>query len=123
MGTLEALVLLYMLLAKHALADLLIQSIRKPGDKTNFKDPKGYLHAMDHGILTSLAIFLLTTNLASAIILGLADAVLHYSIDFVKSNIVKRKKLTTDHGVFWAIQAVDQLAHYTCYVGIIIYLL
>ena len=112
-----------MLLAKHALADLLIQSIRKPGDKTNFKDPKGYLHAMDHGILTSLAIFLLTTDLASAILLGLADAVLHYSIDFVKSNIVKRKKLTTDHGVFWAIQAVDQLAHYTCYVGIIIYLL
>jgi len=123
LGTLEAVVLLYMLLAKHALADLLIQSLRKPGDKTNFKDPKGYLHAMDHGILTSLAIFLLTTNLTSAIMLGLVDAVLHFSIDYIKSNIVRRKKLTTNHSVFWAIQAIDQLAHYTCYVGIVIYLL
>ena len=60
MGTLEAVVLLYMLLAKHALADLLIQSLRKPGDKTNLKDPKGY-PAMDPDS-TPLAIFLLTTN-------------------------------------------------------------
>ena len=123
MGTLESLVLLYCLLAKHAIADLLIQSIRKPGDKTNFKDPKGYLHALDHGILTALVVYFLTYNVSDAIIVGVADTLLHYIIDYIKSTISKRNKLTTDHKMFWVLQAVDQLAHYTCYFGIAIYLL
>lgn len=123
MGTLESLVLLYCLLAKHAIADLLIQSIRKPGDKTNFKDPKGYIHAADHGILTALVVYFLTFNITDAIVVGVADTFLHYIIDYIKSTICRHKKLTTNDKIFWALQAVDQLAHYTCYLGIVIYIL
>ena len=123
MDVIYALVLLYALLVKHAVADLWIQSSRKPGDKCDFKDPKGYLHAMDHAIGTFLVVWGLTFDIRDAIVVALVDFVLHYWIDFFKSLTVKKFKLTTEHTKFWALQACDQILHYATYLGITVALI
>jgi hypothetical protein len=45
---------LYLLVVKHAIADLALQSLIKGGDKLDLKSHKGYRHALDHAALTLL---------------------------------------------------------------------
>ena len=123
MVTLYALVLFYLLLVKHAIADFALQSFRKPGDKTNFRDPKGYIHAADHSILTFFVVLLLTFDPVDSIIIAVVDFVLHYWIDFIKTLVVKKTKLTTQDRNFWIVQACDQILHYACYLGYTIFLI
>lgn len=123
MYTLYSLVLLYLLLVKHAIADLALQSYRKPGDKTNFKDPKGYVHAGDHAILTFFVILVLTFDLIDSIIIAVVDFVLHYWIDFFKTVVIRKAKVTSKDRMFWVVQACDQILHYACYLGYVIFLI
>jgi hypothetical protein len=112
----EGLIILYGLFVKHAIADLAMQSFRKtPGDKSNLRSPKGYIHAADHAGLTFIVIALLTNNVVMSILIALLDYVLHFVIDYIKTKIIKKCKWTTDQTVYWIAQSVDQTAHYTCY--------
>ena len=122
MGQQEILVL-YGLFVKHAIADLAIQSFRTPGDKSNLRNPKGWLHAGDHAILTFLVVFLVTLNLTNAIIIGVLDYVLHFLIDYFKTKIIRKYKWTTDQKQYWIAQAIDQILHYSCYLGYVLILI
>lgn len=113
----ESLLVLYGLFIKHAIADLAIQSLRTPGDKSNLRNPKGWLHAGDHSILTFIVVLVVTFDIENAIIIGALDYVLHFIIDFYKTKLVKRYNLTSDQKQYWAVQALDQILHYTCYLG------
>ena len=106
--------LLFMLVIKHALADLVLQSRLTSGDKSNLKSPKGYIHAADHSLLTFI-VCLFFSGVLNAILIALLDFVLHFIIDYVKTTCTKRYKVTTNSSTFWTIQGVDQIAHYTCY--------
>lgn len=119
----EGLIILYGLLIKHAIADLAIQSLRKtPGDKSNLRSLKGYIHAADHALLTFVVIALLTNNVLMSFSIALLDYVLHFIIDYIKTIIIKRYKWTTGHNAYWITQAVDQILHYTCYLSYILIL-
>ena len=119
----EGLIILYGLLVKHAIADLAIQSFRKtPGDKSDLRSLKGYIHAADHAGLTFVAIALLTNNALMSISIALLDYVLHFIIDYIKTRIIKRYKWTTDQKAYWVTQAIDQILHYTCYLSYILIL-
>tara|TARA_B100000902_G_scaffold266310_1_gene252394 strand:- start:209 stop:580 length:372 start_codon:yes stop_codon:yes gene_type:complete len=119
----EGLIILYGLLVKHAIADLAIQSLRKtPGDKSDLKSLKGYIHAGDHAGLTFVVIALLTNNFLMSISIALLDYVLHFIIDYVKTRIIKRYKWTTDQKAYWITQAIDQTLHYTCYLSYVLIL-
>lgn len=109
--------LLFMLLVKHAIADLALQSRfnhSKYGDKKNLTDKKLWLHSLDHAGLTVL-VSLFFVGLFPALLVGLVDFVLHAIIDYVKRVYTLKKKIGYDSERFWQIQSVDQIAHYSCY--------
>ena len=85
----EGLIILYGLFVKHAIADLAMQSFRKtPGDKSDLKSPKGYIHAADHAGLTFVVLALFTNDVVVSISIALLDFVLHFIIDHFKTKII-----------------------------------
>ena len=111
----ESLLLLWGLFVKHAIADLAMQSFRTPGDKSNLRNPKGWIHAGDHSILTFLVVLIGTFNFTNAIAIAILDYVLHFMIDFVKTVIIKKYKWNTNQRQYWIAQSIDQIAHFSCY--------
>lgn len=119
----EGLIILYGLFVKHAIADLAMQSFRKtPGDKSDLKSPKGYIHAADHAGLTFVVLALFTNDVVVSISIALLDFVLHFIIDHFKTKIIRKYKWTTSHNAYWITQTVDQILHYTCYLSYILLL-
>lgn len=119
----EGLIILYGLFVKHAIADLAMQSLRKtPGDKSDLKSPKGYIHAADHAGLTFIVIALLTNNVAISISIALLDYILHFTIDYFKTKIIKRYEWTSSDNSYWITQSIDQILHYTCYLSYVLLL-
>ena len=107
----------YLLLGKHAIADLWLQSRfnhTKYGDKLKLTNSKLWLHSLDHAVLTAV-ITLLFAGFFWAIAIGLIDFILHSIIDYVKRMYTVRKKISTKQNLYWKIQAIDQLAHFSCY--------
>ena len=106
--------LLFFLVVKHAIADLILQSRLTTGDKANLKDTKGYKHALDHAVCTVL-VCIFFTEIKWALAVGLVDFVLNFIIDFTKTKLVRKYKVVYESKLFWCIQGVDQIAHYSCY--------
>lgn len=107
----------YLLLMKHAFADLWLQSrLNKPkfGEKDKLRTPKLWLHALDHAVLTAL-VTLIFGGIWWAVVIGLLDFVLHALIDYVKRIYTLNVKLDMKSSKFWRVQAIDQMAHYSCY--------
>ena len=112
----------YLLLVKHAVADLWLQSrLNNPkyGDKKNLTDRKLWIHSLDHAAGTAV-ITLLFAGLWWAIIIAVLDFVLHSVIDWIKRVYTLDRKITTKQNLFWKIQAVDQILHYTTYLAIVL---
>jgi len=120
--TLSYVLFFYLLLVKHAVADLWLQSrLNNPkyGDKKNLTDRKLWIHSLDHAAGTAV-ITLLFAGLWWAIIAALLDFVLHSVIDWTKRVYTLDRKITTKQNLFWKIQAVDQILHYTTYLIIVL---
>lgn len=105
---------LYLLLVKHAIADLALQSLIKGGDKLDLKSHKGYRHALDHAALT-LLVASWFAPVQAAVMISLLDFALHFLIDYCKSLFVRRLNVTMDDRLFWPIQSIDQILHFSCY--------
>ena len=77
----------YLLLVKHAIADLWLQSRfnnkKHLGEKEQLLKPKLWLHGLDHAVLTA-GVTLVFAGLYWALIIGIVDFVLHSIIDYVK---------------------------------------
>ena len=108
----------YLLLVKHAVADLWLQSRfngkKRYGEKENLLKPKLYLHSLDHAGLTFF-VTLIFAGIYWAIIIAIIDFVLHSVIDYAKRIYTLRTSLTTNSDKFWKVQALDQIAHFSCY--------
>ena len=104
----------YLLVVKHAIADLALQSLIVGGDKLDLRSHKGYRHALDHAALT-LLVASWFVSVPLAVSLALLDFSLHFLIDYCKSLYVRRLSITMDDRLFWPIQSLDQCAHFTCY--------
>ena len=108
----------YLLLVKHAIADLWLQSRfngkPKYGEKEQLLKPKLYLHSLDHAVLTAL-VTLIFAGLYWAIIIAILDFVLHSIIDYAKRMYTIKTKLGHNSNKFWKVQALDQIAHFSCY--------
>ncbi|MGQ3213248.1 DUF3307 domain-containing protein [Shinella sp.] len=108
-------------LAKHFLADFLLQTDWMVAGK---EQPDGWFlplaaHAGLHGALTA-ALFLLVSP--PLVWLGLADALVHGTIDRLKSIATRRQKLTPRQSAFWWLLGVDQTLHHLTHVGLAILL-
>tara|TARA_Y100001972_G_C7645957_1_gene324635 strand:- start:413 stop:775 length:363 start_codon:yes stop_codon:yes gene_type:complete len=107
-------------IVKHIIADYFMQYSWMIKDKATYGAFGGLAHAGWHGILT-LIVLIIFANVSISFILMLAflDSLLHYHIDFVKSNVWKRKKLGPSDQLYWVTHGVDQLLHMLTYILIL----
>ena len=111
------LILLVLLQIKHWYVDFVNQNDSEIKSKGIYGDRLGLNHSFKHGMGTTLCV-VLATNLwyiPFAIIMGVIDSIVHYHIDWVKSNY-GRKDITQK--VFWIDIGLDQMAHQLTYIGI-----
>lgn len=114
-------VLLALFGIKHFLADFVLQSNRMISEKGTYGAPGGLEHAGWHAILTTAILFCLFPwdmgAHAFAILLGGLDGVIHYHIDWAKTNL--SRGLTPADRKFWLWLGADQGLHYLTYILII----
>jgi hypothetical protein len=121
-----ALAILLGLQAKHFLFDFVFQSDWQVRNKGHYGHPGGLVHAGLHA-LGALAVGVVAAmfgviGLATALILALADGLIHYHIDWAKAQIARRMKLTPDRHGFWIAMGADQAAHHVTYIGLVTWL-
>lgn len=108
-------------LAKHFLADFLFQTdwMATGKDRSESWLPPLAAHAGLHGVMTA-ALFLVVSP--SLVWLGLADALIHGTIDRLKSLATQRAKVTPRQTTFWWLFGADQTLHHLTHVGLAILL-
>ena len=109
-------ILLALFVVKHFIADFVLQFNFMLKDKGTYGAPGGRDHAGVHGIGTFL-VLVLFTNPYTAILLGMLDSVIHYHIDWAKTNL--SRGLTSQDRMFWVWFGADQGLHYLTYILII----
>lgn len=110
----------YLLLVKHAIADLWLQArLVKKGDKTKLKTPRLWIHALDHTVLTFL-VALVFVGVVNALWLSLLDFVAHFAIDYAKSMYQKYRNVSYSSTKYWQYATVDQILHFTTYLIIVL---
>lgn len=106
------------LFTKHLIVDFPLQPKYQWSNKGTYGHPGGLLHAGLHGIGTYLC--LVWVNPVVAIYMALADAIIHYHVDWAKMNL--NRKLgwgPTTHEQFWWLLGADQYLHAVTYIGIV----
>jgi hypothetical protein len=101
---------------KHFIADFVLQTDTMLNDKGTYGAPGGLDHAAWHGILTFLVVVWFV-NPYTATLLALADAAIHYHVDWAKTRL--SSGLGPADRKFWLYLGADQGLHYLTYVGLI----
>ena len=108
------------LLAKHAVADFLLQTDFIYRQKGIYGAPGGLVHALEHVALTA-PVFLLfpsgSAGLAAAILV--AEFAVHYHIDWTKEHVVRWRRWKFADREYWCALGFDQLLHGLTYVAIL----
>lgn len=104
---------------KHFVVDFLLQRAYQYKNKGTYGHPGGLLHAALHGLGTVLVLWIFA-DLPWIVMMAVFDMVVHYHVDWAKTNINARFGWTpTTHDEFWWLLGLDQLLHFLTYVAII----
>jgi len=114
------LLILFLLLTKHTIADYFLQYSWMIKDKGSYGKWGGIAHAGLHGLFTLFVLTTCGTGLLLSLLMGLLDSFIHYHVDYVKSNFWKEKKLTSADQLYWITHGIDQFAHVLTYFLIVI---
>ncbi len=107
------------LLIKHVIADYFMQFSWMIRDKGNYGAWRGLAHSEFHGFLTWLVLWYLGVPFIWAVVMGVLDTVIHYHVDYVKSNFWKSRKLGPSDQLYWVTHGVDQLLHFMTYILVV----
>lgn len=116
-----ALVVLVLLQVKHWLVDYVNQTEQEILTKGKYMAVPGVYHSIKHGLAT-IAILAAVhfvypgLTLGFAVLLGILDFIVHYHVDWVKTNFGTKN---TQNKKFWVQHGLDQLAHHLTYVVIV----
>jgi Protein of unknown function (DUF3307) len=121
----EIIALFFLFQVKHYYADFVIQTYAQTVRKGIYRDPVGISHSVDHAWTTLVAllvfdIFFQPLTLMLMIGMTVAEAVVHYHIDWLK---VKYGTKDNTKPLFWNQFGMDQLAHQICYLVMVWYIL
>lgn len=108
-----------LLLLKHTVCDLFLQSTRPPSNKANLFSWGLHRHCIDHAVAT-LIILLFFIDIKYALLLSMFDYTTHCIIDWLKHIILNKYKVIKNGKMFWGLQTIDQALHYTNYFVIVI---
>lgn len=117
MNLITTLTILQLLFIKHWYIDFYNQTAEEVYRKGIYGDIIGFKHSLKHGIATIIA--LAYFDIKTALIIGLVDVVVHYHVDWTKSNI---NNYPMGDKLFWTYLGLDQLVHYTCYLCYMLYI-
>jgi len=110
----ETILLVFVVLQiKHFLADFVLQTSRMIHEKGIYGASHGIYHSLWHSAGTLLAFVWLHPIIG--LVAAFFDFLLHYHIDWAKSNINKKYNYTQDNPKFWVWFGADQLAHQLTY--------
>ncbi len=108
----ELLLCLILLQAKHLLVDWLFQTQTEIQEKGEYGKFGGVLHSGEHAIGTYIVCMFFTPL---ALYIAVADFILHYHIDWLKSNLTSWFKAGPSNKLFWFLMGADQTAHQLTY--------
>lgn len=115
------------LMIKHFVADYFLQTSWMIQQKADYGAPGGLFHAGEHAVLTGIVIsFVPGIGFGWALCMAILDFVLHYHIDWSKSNYLRgnfRWSLYSkdpEDAEYWWAMGTDQFAHYLTYVLIVL---
>jgi hypothetical protein len=102
---------------KHFLFDFAFQTTWQVRHKGEYLHLAGITHAGLHALGSIPALYVLTK--VPMLITGFAvlEFLLHYHIDWIKSQIDRRLKPSHTSSLYWTIFGIDQLAHQLTYLG------
>ena len=108
------------LFVKHAIADFFLQTSYQYRNKGTYGHPGGLLHAGIHAVLTLPVYFVLApATIIMAVAIPVGEFAVHYNMDWLKEQIVKRAHLDVENSWYWRVFGVDQLVHALTYIVII----
>ena len=114
--------ILFVLIIKHCIVDLGIQSHFLWGKTQNKINYFGcHSHYLHHAIGTFIA-FILFTDIKTALLATAIDYIVHWHVDFTKHNINTYLDLTRKDKLYWWTATIDQLLHFLTYYLLVIYL-
>ena len=116
MTTNMILLILTLFSVKHFICDFVLQSHRMVIEKGTYGKSGGLIHSGIHGAGTLLIVVWLV-NWQWALVIALTDSLIHYHIDWIKSNASARYSVTD--AKFWNWLGLDQLLHSLTYIGFI----
>ncbi len=113
----EVLLVLVLFQVKHLVADFLLQSQYILENRRKYGHPGGLLHVGYHVAGSAICLLVVGCDLRTLVVLLVAEALIHYHLDWTKDNLVASKSLTTTDAGFWNFLGLDQLLHQFTYIG------
>lgn len=122
----DILCLLSLLIFKHFIVDFPMQTERMVDEKGTYGSYGGLMHSGLHGWATMIVVTAFLPLITGwevvaagiiGIVIGLADAVAHYHIDWVKMNL--GRDFTIKDKMYWTLLGLDQMLHYLTYILLI----
>lgn len=110
--------ILVVLEIKHFICDYPFQTSRQLLNKGTYFHPGGIFHSGLHAFFTMAAFLVATPTLALGITIVLGEFLLHYHIDWLKEQIIRRAGWTATQREFWWAIGADQLLHHLTYIAI-----
>ena len=101
----------FCLLVKHATADLFLQTIIKPPNNKLAWLGSGHKHYRDHAVCNFIVCIFFVSPMW-ALLFSILDYVIHWHIDWSKTNVFAYFKIAREGKTFWKWQTLDQIAHY-----------
>lgn len=110
--------LLLILQIKHFYVDFVNQSNEEIQSKALYGSKPSIHHSLKHGLGTALCVWIVLGfwGIIFALLMGLLDSLLHYHIDYVKSNYGCKDSTKKE---FWHHFGLDQLGHQITYITIL----
>ena len=115
------LIFMFLLVCKHAVADLALQSrLEYKGGKLNLKNGRLLIHCAHHAVLAFL-VAIIFVGIINALWILLFDFIAHFVIDYSKSWYQSKTNVKYGTKTYWIYSTVDQILHYTTYFIIVIF--
>ena len=120
MSTVAVSSLFFLILLKHCIVDLWMQSLLTYQQKKFvYASLSTQIHYLQHGIGTVL-VLLFFIPWPLAILFGIFDHLAHWHIDFLKSSMQRKFNIAQHSKGYWFLSSIDQGLHYLTYYIIIL---
>lgn len=112
------LVVLTILQVKHFVCDYPLQTAYQLRNKGTYGHPGGILHSGIQAAGTMTAFIAVTPTLALGAAIVVGEFLVHYHVDWAKSNFIRRAGYVPSDSAFWIAIGGDQLIHHLTYLVI-----